>query len=378
MKKNYDIVVIGAGLSSLMFLSRYTINNKDQSILLIERDDKKNINQTFCVWQGPGLIDIKKTYNLSPKHVWNNVEVSNEGVSIQKNIYPYSYVCFDGKDSLKSLLKKCKKKVTFKKGLDVKKIKNGKNFSEIITNKEIIRTKYIIDSRNKISSKQYDCPPNLRQVFIGNEILTSKDQFNPKIIKLMEFKKNKNDVEFIYTLPFSKKHALVETTFFSRSSSFVNIKRIHKQLLLKYKKFKSIKVEKGIIPMIVDKETVTKNNIPIGLSAGMARPSTGYSMMRIAQWVNSIEKKKIKRNNIKEFQFRPNKLLEWLDSIFLTSCYFWPNKAPSMFIKLFSSADMKSIIRFMSDTPTLSDIFFIILSMPKRLMIQSFIQKYDE
>ena len=194
----------------------------------------------------------------------------------------------------------------------------------------------------------------------------------------MEFKKNKNDVEFIYTLPFSKKHALVETTFFSRSSSFVNIKKIHKQLLLKYKKFKSIKVEKGIIPMIVDKETVTKNNIPIGLSAGMARPSTGYSMMRIAQWVNSIEKKKIKRNNIKEFQFRPNKLLEWLDSIFLTSCYFWPNKAPSMFIKLFSSADIKSIIRFMSDTPTLSDIFFIILSMPKRLMIRSFIQKYDE
>ena len=77
-------------------------------------------------WQGPGLIDIKKTYNLSPKHVWNNVEVSNEGVSIQKNIYPYSYVCFDGKDSLKSLLKKCKQKVAFKKGLDVK-IVNNKN-----------------------------------------------------------------------------------------------------------------------------------------------------------------------------------------------------------------------------------------------------------
>ena len=59
MSKSYDIVVIGAGLSSLMFLSRYIIKNKDQSILLIEKSIKKNINQTFCIWQGPDLIDIK-------------------------------------------------------------------------------------------------------------------------------------------------------------------------------------------------------------------------------------------------------------------------------------------------------------------------------
>ena len=44
-------------------------------------------------------------------------------------------------------------------------------------------------------------------------------------------------------------------------------------------------------------------------------------------------------------------------------------------MKLFSNADIKSIIRFMSDAPTLSDIFLIILSMPKKLMIHGF-KKY--
>ena len=62
MNKSFDIVVIGAGLSSLMFLSRYIIKNKNQSILLIEKRIKKNINQTFCIWQGPDLIDIKKIW----------------------------------------------------------------------------------------------------------------------------------------------------------------------------------------------------------------------------------------------------------------------------------------------------------------------------
>ena len=378
MNKSYDIVVIGAGLSSLMFLSRYIINNKDQSILLIEKDANKNINQTFCVWQGPGLIDIKNTYNLKPKHVWSKVEVSNEGLNIQRDISPYSYECFDGKETLSKLLSQCKKNITYRKGFDVKKIKNNKNLIEVVTNEETIHTKFIVDSRNKISKKQYDSPPNLKQVFVGNEILSSKDQFNPEIIKLMSFKKNRKDVEFTYTLPFSRRHALIETTLFSKSSSFVSIKKIHNESLSKYKKFKTVKEEKGIIPMILDRDIIIRNNIPIGLSAGMARPSTGYSMMRIALWVNSVEKKKIKSTNISEFQFRPNKLLEWLDSIFLTACYFWPNKAPIIFMKLFDNADIKSIIRFMSDTPTLSDIFFIVLSMPKKIMIRSFVKKYVE
>ena len=44
MSKSYDIVVIGAGLSSLMFLSRYILKNKDQSILLIEKSIKKKVS----------------------------------------------------------------------------------------------------------------------------------------------------------------------------------------------------------------------------------------------------------------------------------------------------------------------------------------------
>ena len=376
MSTNYDIVVIGAGLSSLMFLSRYTLKNKDQSILLIEKSISKNINQNFCIWQGPDLIDIKKTYNLKPRHVWNKIEVSYSDLKICRDISPYSYECFDGKETLKTLLNQCKNKITVKEGLEVKKIKNNKDSIDIITKNTTIKTKYLIDSRNQVLNKQYNSAPSLRQAFIGDEIASNDEQFNPEVISLMNFSNNKKEIEFTYTLPFSMKRALVETTFFTRSPSLINMKNLHKKFLKRYEKFKFIKEERGVIPMILDRNFVKNNILPIGLSAGMARPSTGYSMMRIAQWVNSIEKKKIKNDNINDFEFKPNKLLEWFDSIFLTVCYFWPHRVPNLFMKLFTNADIKSIIRFMSDAPTIKDIFLIILSMPKMLMIHGLIKKY--
>jgi lycopene beta-cyclase len=376
LNKIFDIVVIGAGLSSLMFLSRYIIKNKDQSILLIEKKIKKNINQTFCIWQGPDLIDIKKIYNLKARHAWNKIRVSYADEIVDKDISPYSYECFDGKETLKNLLNQCKGNITFKQGLDVKKINNNKNSIEIITNKDSIYTKYVIDSRNKISNKQYKSAPSLRQAFIGNEIIAENEKFNSEILTLMEFSSNKKDIEFTYTLPFSNKNALVETTLFTKNPSFTHIQKLHNQLLLKYKKFRFIKKESGVLPMILSREFIDNNNIPIGLSAGMARPSTGYSMMRIARWVKSIENNKIKSNNIKHFEFKPNKLLEWFDSIFLTVCYLWPHKAPILFMRLFRNADIKSIIRFMSDVPTSRDIISILVSMPKIIMIHGLIKKY--
>ena len=37
MKKTYDLIIIGAGLSSLMFISHYTKKFNKQSILLLEQ-----------------------------------------------------------------------------------------------------------------------------------------------------------------------------------------------------------------------------------------------------------------------------------------------------------------------------------------------------
>ena len=73
MKTEYDIIVIGAGLSSLMFLSKMISKKSKLSILVLEQKDSIVRNQSFCVWEGPGLIDIEKEFKLKAKHRWDKV-----------------------------------------------------------------------------------------------------------------------------------------------------------------------------------------------------------------------------------------------------------------------------------------------------------------
>ena len=57
-----------------------------------------------------------------------------------------------------------------------------------------------------------------------------------------------------------------------------------------------IRTEQGVIPMAIIKNNSYKDEIlKIGTSVGMVRPSSGYSMRRIASWLLGI--KIVKLNN---------------------------------------------------------------------------------
>ena len=90
MKAKYDIIVIGAGLSSLMFLSKMIRNKSKLSILILEQKISIARNQSFCVWEGPGLINIEKEFKLKAKHRWNKIIIENNGEKIKKKYSPLS------------------------------------------------------------------------------------------------------------------------------------------------------------------------------------------------------------------------------------------------------------------------------------------------
>ena len=96
MNKKYDLVVIGAGLSSLMFLNRYLKKFKKHSVLILE--SKKNIkkDQTFCVWEGPGLDSIQKNFNLQPKKTWNKILIKTK-IFLEQSVLINMYVLTDMK-----------------------------------------------------------------------------------------------------------------------------------------------------------------------------------------------------------------------------------------------------------------------------------------
>ena len=67
MDKMFDLILIGRGLSNLLFISQYLKAHQNLKILILEKN--KKIDERFIsTWQGPGLIDLKKEYNIFHKY----------------------------------------------------------------------------------------------------------------------------------------------------------------------------------------------------------------------------------------------------------------------------------------------------------------------
>ena len=369
MNKKYDLVVIGAGLSSLMFLNRYLKKFKKHSVLILE--SKKNIkkDQTFCVWEGPGLDSIQKNFNLQPKKTWNKILIQNQDKNISRTISPYQYVCFDGYETFNRLIKEHANQVEIKRNILVDKIEKQHDVFNVFCKNKLFQGQYVVDSRN--NDKDLDVTSvHVKQAFVGHEIDVSKDTFSSDQATIMSFKDNLEEVEFTYILPFSSKKALIETTVFSKNPNLSSIARRHKELLKVYKDYKILRSEKAIIPMAIVKDETENTALRIGTNAGMIRPSSGYSMRRIASWILNINIVKLNEANHKYYQYKQDKFLNWLDSIFLKVIYFYPDQGPYLFMQLFSRVNMPSLIRFLSDKPSILDLIKVLWSMPKILMIK--------
>lgn len=374
MKTEYDIIVIGAGLSSLMFLSKTLKHKPKLSVLVLEQKKSIPHNQSFCVWEGPGLIDIEKQYKLKAKHRWNKILIENNRETIKKDIQPYQYVYHDGYKTLKKLSSQIKEKVRILYDTKVIKLNDMGEKIQVTSSKGNFCSKYIIDSRPKIEEIEIKSE-YIHQAFIGNEIEVNSNYFNRFEATIMSFSKNKTETEFIYQLPFTKKRALVETTLFSKNPDLKKLQRKHTKNLKKYGTYKVLKSERGVIPMALIEAQENERIIKIGTSAGMVRASSGYSMRKIANWLSDYRGKTLKKNNLLTFRYIPNPLLDFFDRIFLRVIKNYPEKSPDLFINLFNKSNHKSFIKFLSDKPSWSDIINIIMSMPKGLMLKGLFKK---
>ena len=374
MKKTYDLIVIGAGLSSLMFLNQYIKKFNSQSILLLEQKKTIKQDQTFCIWEGPGLQNVTNNFKLKPKRIWKKIVIKDSEEEVIKDISPYKYVCFDGKEVLEKLLKDCKGKITVINNKKVNTIIYKNSMHEIKTRDQNYFGKLIIDSR--INFKEHEVKSSfVKQAFIGHEIVVKTDTWNKNEVQLMAFKKNKNEIEFTYLLPFSSKRALIETTVFSSSPSFRDIEVRHQALLKKYGQYSIQRKEKAIIPMAIISPDDLRGVLKIGTSAGMVRASSGYSMRRIANWVLKLNYSEISIDNLPQYKYQPSPLLNWLDKIFLNVIYNFPEKGPYLFVTLFSKADTSALIRFLSDDASKFDLINILASMPKIIMLKGLFKK---
>ena len=345
--KDFDYIIIGGGCAglSLAYELEISFKLKNKSLAIIEPRDEYKRDKTWSFWKV-----FPHNFDDCVKKSWDNfsINIPNDTKFIDCKLTPYQSI--DSGKFYDKILSKLKLN---------ENIKFFKNINDVESSNSII-----FNSVPSFENK----PNNLWQHFCGVEIETEKDFFDDQIFNLMDFAcDQKNEVHFFYTLPFSKKSALVETTWISNLSN-ENIKDYNNQIdqyLKNHLNIKNYKInfkEEGSIPLFRNKNLKKLNEIYIGSAGDMTRLSTGYTFLNIQEHSKYITENIENISKAKLFEIK--KKYDLLDNIFLKVLRNNSSDMGEIFFKMFNSSP-KTAINFLSNKSNFLEDLEIILKMPK-------------
>jgi lycopene beta-cyclase len=197
-----------------------------------------------------------------------------------------------------------------------------------------------------------------------------------------QIKATQQGLEFVYILPFSKRHALIELTYFSTSPIVPDTLKSKLytiiQLRTNNQSFRYMREEMGILPMYsidLNKTKPVSTHLHGGIAGGAMRASTGYSFLNSQRWANDLAGQIVSQQRICH---RPpiSAVYHILDTLFLRVQHSMPALGMSLYSRLFQSLETKTFINFMSERASLLEILRVIWAMPKRLFVKTLVQSY--
>lgn len=367
MSDVFDLVILGggcAGLSLSMALEAYGAQ-APRTLVIESRNEYRN-DRTWCFWS-----DRSKVLPYKIQHCWQTMRVSNGGQSASLDCGSTPYHMLAGEDFYTSALASIERQsnITLQMGsavIDEPHFDGNVWTCETSTGSVLARN--IIDTR----------PPKavvsggstLWQSFYGLEIECKVAIFDALTLDLMNFlDPDPRHVPFVYVLPVTPTRALIELTVFGAQPLGRN--DLGEQLYTAVAKlvngaaYKTLRSEHGILPMGLNDSPLPSHNsyVRVGVMAGSARPSTGYSFQRIQLWAHECAFSLVRHR--RPTPHRPDPLpLRLMDQIFLEGLRADPIRGGAIFFSLFSNANTARVVRFLSGRSGVVDSLAVVLAMP--------------
>ncbi len=367
--RNFDYIFAGNGLAALMTLREMAVSNKfsDKTILIIDPDEKKINDKTWCFWEKPN-----GDFDSIVSKKWDKALFANENFSRIFPMKPYEYKQIESlvfyNDTIELLRKQ--KNITFLKSQALD-FQDKNTHVEVQTQEENFSCKKLFNSILKpeeiMSQKKY---PLLQQHFIGWKIKTDKPVFNPEVATFMDFSvAQKDNTRFMYVLPVSPHEALLEYTLFS--PDLLSEKEYEAEIVnyLQSKNilgYEIISKERGNIPMTCYPfwKKNTKNVVNIGSAGGWTKASTGYTFRNSAKKSKELIHFLLQKNDFRTF-YRKNKF--WFYDLLLLDILHQKNHlGNTIFSSMFQKAKPEKIFKFLDEETSFGEDFYVICQCPKK------------
>ena len=359
------MAIIGAGAAGLQLLYELTQAPAIDPLKILVIDSGDRSEKTWCFWQNNPPI-----YSHLIEKKWNHLAfVGADGTEIKSCVEPIHYQYISSEKFYSYFFSEYIPKnpgITVVAGLAKEVVQEDENFSILLASGEAYLTKKVADSR--FNQEDWQNSGGLYQHFYGKFIRTDTPTFDENKATLMDFslrQKHEHFTCFHYILPFSKTHALVETTVFSTKkyelAYYQELWEEYRETKLGAIPYALEKEEMGSIPMsdyvfLLESEGILK----IGTAAGQVKASTGYAFTRMNQ-----DAKNIVSNSVRK---RPGRF-RFYDLLLLSIIKTDTKQFPEVMKRLFHSVPMPQILMFLDEKSTLAQEIQIFCRLPIRLFL---------
>jgi Brp/Blh family beta-carotene 15,15'-monooxygenase len=234
----------------------------------------------------------------------------------------------------------------------------------------------VFDSRPPLWNPAKSNETFLLQSFFGWKITTEEPHFDIETFTMMDFSVDQsNATQFIYILPFSSTHALIELTRFGATPIVHAYAQEQLKEYCRKKQFGSYVIdteEQGIIPMsscTLQLYSLSPTLFRTGSGAGKVKPSTGYAFKEMARdaihIVDTIHTQSFKHRVVLrsgKFSFYDRLLLKILEQ--------HPSRGKEIFERLFQHVDGKRVLQFLEEKTSIIEDISIFMALPKSLFMK--------
>lgn len=355
---HFDYIIVGNGLAGLQLALALSQDAffKSKQIALIDKSKKNTNDKTWCFWEkNSGKWDdiVSNTWTKGIFHSDKN--------SLSLNLDPYLYKKIRSIDFYEYAIRKIEQNKNFTFIYDEIKEVQEENLLSVKGKIQNYFCNHIFDSRLPSSFfEENDKFTRIYQHFKGWTIETDSDVFDPDKFVMMDYRiKHLNDTTFTYILPFSKRKALVEFTFFTpyvvKSDLYNDYLKDYISSILKIDNYKIVDEEVGNIPMTnypFDQDN-SKSVTKIGTGGGWVKGSTGYSFKhtekKISKIISNLKNNRIPSTGLFKQKFR------FYDTVFLNVLKNENDKGEWIFDRFYSKNSIQQMFKFLDEETSLPE-----------------------
>ena len=370
---DFDLVILGGGMTGLTLgyhLTRYHAQKADDQhrALILEPRSSYSRDKTWCYWQHAAT-----PFDEAISHRWHRWTVSYNGHTHVSESATTPYVRVDSAKfyEIGQAAIAASDRVTLRLNDSATQVLPNRRGVSVQSQHETFQACRVFDTRPAATPEGA-----LLQHFVGWEIETDIDVFDPSTVTLMDFASGAKDIHFFYVLPMSPRHALIETTHFStqvleeKDYTTEITEYLHRRFKLSHWQIRHR--EHGVIPMPRQAPDLSRRPhsriVPMGLHSDTVKPSTGYCYPHAQVQARDQVDALFTDPDAKAIAAR-SQLNRWFDAVFIRFLEQHPQRAGEIFFRLFKHVPADALTRFLSDQAKPADYVRVMLALPKGTFI---------